>query len=112
MPSRKPQLVTAPRTVIGYHSCSQEAAEQILAEQRFLPSTKTYDWLGEGVYFWEYAPYRALDWAILRCARLGGEPAVLRATIRFQDSEQGSYTAFCSRCGLHKICLFGRIPIG
>jgi hypothetical protein len=37
--------------------------------------------LGEGVYFWEYAPYRALEWAESLCARRGGDPAVLRATI-------------------------------
>lgn len=54
-------LVTAPRTVVGYHGCSMEAAEQILAQQRFLPSQRAYDWLDEGVYFWEYAPYRALE---------------------------------------------------
>lgn len=81
-PRRKPSLFHAPRTVIGYHGCSEETAGKILAEQSFIPSTKFYDWLGEGVYFWEYAPYRALEWAITRCAREGGQPVVLRATIR------------------------------
>jgi hypothetical protein len=79
---RKPSLSHAPRTVTGYHGCSEEVAEKILAEQRFLPSTRAYDWLGEGIYFWEYAPYRALEWAIEKCAREGGQPVVLRATIR------------------------------
>jgi hypothetical protein len=45
-------LHKAPRTVVGYHGCSQEAAERIFAERRFLPSTRAYDWLGEGFYFW------------------------------------------------------------
>ena len=75
------RLVTAPRTVIGYHGCSKEAAEQILVVRRFLPSQRAYGWLGEGVYFWEYAPYRALDWAIVKCDRKGDQPAVLQATI-------------------------------
>ena len=51
-------------------------------EDRFLPSTKAYDWLGEGIYFWEYAPYRALDWAVQQCSKTGGHPVVLRATVR------------------------------
>jgi hypothetical protein len=82
MPTRKSSLPTAPRTVIAYHGCSLQAAEQIRAAYRFLPSARAYDWLGEGIYFWEYAPYRALDWAIFRCGREGGEPVVLRADIR------------------------------
>jgi len=73
--------VVAPRTVIAYHGCSRVTAETILTENRFVPSTNAYDWLGEGVYFWEYAPFRALDWAILRCARSGQEPAVVGAKI-------------------------------
>ena len=79
---RKTPLQTAPVTVIGYHGCSQESADRILEEDRFLLSTKSYDWLGEGVYFWEYAPYRAREWAIQKCTHDGGEPAVIQATIR------------------------------
>ena len=80
-PKRR-KVVTAPRTVIGYHGCSLIVAERILTDGRFQPSTKAYDWLGEGVYFWEYAPYRALEWATLKCEREGGTPTVLRATIQ------------------------------
>lgn len=71
-----------PRSVIGFHGCTRDAARKILTENHFTPSTNTYDWLGEGIYFWEYAPYRALDWAMAMCARRGGEPAVIGATIR------------------------------
>src|SRR5260221_731263 len=56
-------ILTAPETVVGYHGCSRGVAEKIISAQHFLPSTMTYDWLGEGIYFWEYAPYRALEWA-------------------------------------------------
>ncbi len=79
---RSTKVIQAPRTVVGYHGCTLQTAQQILAEGRFLLSTKAYDWLGEGVYFWEYAPYRALDWATLKCAKEGGEPAVLQVSIR------------------------------
>jgi hypothetical protein len=81
--SRSPRvpLVTAPRTVVGYHGCSRETAETILAEGRFLVSTNTYDWLGEGVYFWEFAPYRALEWAREQSTRQVDEPVVLAATL-------------------------------
>ena len=47
-------------------------------------STNAYDWLGEGVYFWEHGPRRACEWAIEQ-ARLGGakvrNPSVLAARI-------------------------------
>ena len=76
-----PPLIVAPEFVVGYHGCSR-AADTILAQQQFTPSTKAYDWPGEGIYFWEYAPYRALDWAMLRCAPSGEEPAVIGATIQ------------------------------
>lgn len=72
----------SPRTVIGYHGCSLASATAILSQQKFTASTKAYDWLGAGVYFWEYAPYRAQEWAEQKCAREGGEPAVLQASIR------------------------------
>jgi hypothetical protein len=35
--------------------------------------------LGEGIYFWEYGPFRALEWAE---RRFGAGVAVLEATIR------------------------------
>jgi hypothetical protein len=73
--------VTAPKSVVGFHGCTRHSAEAILADRTFRPSSKAYDWLGEGVYFWEYAPYRALEWAERRCAVRGDEPVVIRATI-------------------------------
>ena len=42
-------------------------------------STNAYDWLGEGIYFWEYAPNRALDWAKKRFR--SQEPAIVGVTI-------------------------------
>lgn len=81
-PRRSALLVTAPKTVVGYHGCSLDVAETILAENRFQVSVNTYDWLGEGAYFWEFAPYRALEWARERYGGSGSEPAVVGATLQ------------------------------
>ena len=55
------------RTVIGYHGTGLTAALQIVNHiGDFVPSERDYDWLGKGVYFWEYAPKQALAWARLR----------------------------------------------
>lgn len=79
------KLVVAPRSVVGYHGCTLPVAEAILAEGTFRPSENRYDWLGYGVYFWEYAPYRALAWARFIGLQCGQSPAVLAATIRLGD---------------------------
>jgi hypothetical protein len=72
-------LHRAPRMVIGCHGCSQETLHRLLAGEPLRRSANAWDWLGEGVYFWEYAPFRALEWA-RRYAP--GSPAVLEARIR------------------------------
>jgi hypothetical protein len=51
------------RTVIGYHGCDAEVAAKLLAGEPFAASTNDYDWLGSGIYFWEYGPDRALAFA-------------------------------------------------
>lgn len=42
------------------------------------PSTNEYDWLGNGIYFWENSHQRALDWAR---HKYGRNAAVLGAAI-------------------------------
>ena len=74
------RVETAPRRVIGYHGCRLADAEKIVASGSFTVSANAYDWLGRGVYFWEYAPHRARLWAEARCGP-DDEPAVIRATI-------------------------------
>ena len=73
----------APTEVLGFHGCTKESAESILSSKTFRHSTKAYDWLGDGFYFWEYAPHRAMDWAEALCADGdgGSKPAVIEATI-------------------------------
>ena len=64
------------RTVLGYHGCDPAFAEKILNGEipigEWQPSTNDYDWLGHGIYFWEYAPERALTWSNRPGARKGG----------------------------------------
>jgi hypothetical protein len=69
------------RTIIGYHGTRLDVAQQIVSHQReFSPSNNDDDWLGHGIYFWEYAPQRAWSWATQRYK--GDTVAVLGAMIR------------------------------
>lgn len=53
------------RIVIGYHGCDRSIAEEVILQNTGLEKSRNkYDWLGEGIYFWEHGPQRALDWAI------------------------------------------------
>jgi hypothetical protein len=52
------------RYIVGYHGCDRETARKVvMGQDRLLPSANAYDWLGRGIYFWEYGPERALQWA-------------------------------------------------
>lgn len=52
------------RVIVGYHGCDRETARKVLLEGEDLkPSKNPYDWLGEGIYFWEHGPERAFDFA-------------------------------------------------
>lgn len=53
-----------PAWVLGFHGCDEEIGRAVIAGQCHLePSTNAYDWLGDGVYFWEGSPQRAAEWA-------------------------------------------------
>jgi hypothetical protein len=55
------------RIVLGYHGCEPSFAEGLLRGEtpveEWQPSQNPYDWLGHGIYFWEFAPHRARIWA-------------------------------------------------
>jgi hypothetical protein len=72
------------RTLLGYHGCDQATADQLLSGVAFLPSTNQYDWLGKGVYFWEYGVHRALRFAKEALLRKGisTPPAVVGAVLQ------------------------------
>ncbi len=99
----------AERLLIGYHGCSAEAAERILAGYNFKPSENEYDWLGRGIYFWEFGLDRAWRWA--RDSRnSSAAPAVVGAIIqlgncfdlmdtRFTKMLADVAPAFVEKCG-------------
>jgi hypothetical protein len=69
------------RRIIGYHACTVSVAEQLLAaRESFRPSHNPWDWLGHGVYFWEYGYQRAFDWA-RESPRLRGEGVAIVGAI-------------------------------
>ena len=79
-----------PRTVIGYHGCLEPLATELLSGKKSLAdwpvSRNKWDWLGEGIYFWEHGPGRAMRWAEnkAKAARAKGrhdKPAVVGAII-------------------------------
>ena len=77
------------RIVFGYHGCDAALAARVFAGRaRLNLSTNAYDWLGEGIYFWEHGPQRAREWAIEQ-ANLSGtkikEPSVLGAKINLGE---------------------------
>jgi hypothetical protein len=53
-----------PGLVLGFHGCDETVGRAIVAgDANLKPSKNTYDWLGHGVYFWEFNPARALSFA-------------------------------------------------
>lgn len=66
---------------IGFHGTSTEAAQRILSSG-FEASRNDYDWLGDGAYFFQDAPVRAMEWAR---QRFGEQAAVVGAEIDLDD---------------------------
>jgi len=73
------------RPIVGYHGCDLSVVEDVLLKDTPMkPSLNDYDWLGNGIYFWENGPDRALAYAAAKQRREGGrssikKPAVLGA---------------------------------
>lgn len=54
-----------PFQVTGFHSCDKEVGLRVLnGKENLKPSINSWDWLGNGIYFWEQNPKRALEYAI------------------------------------------------
>lgn len=49
--------------LIGYHGCDITTALDVALDKDLKPSLNAYDWLGNGIYFWEDDIDRAYDWA-------------------------------------------------
>ncbi|NDV83763.1 hypothetical protein [Bacteroides sp. 51] len=69
-----------PNLILGFHGCEETTAKRIVCAEDYLkPSINDYDWLGNGMYFWENNYERALEWA-KRSSKIE-KPAVLGAVI-------------------------------
>jgi hypothetical protein len=56
--------------VLGYHGCEEAVGRQAVdGTTEILQSTRDFDWLGSGAYFWEADPTRAYEWAQQKKAR-------------------------------------------
>lgn len=53
-----------PNIILGFHGCTKEIGEKVIrGKEELIPSHNPYDWLGEGVYFWENDYDRAWEFA-------------------------------------------------
>lgn len=53
-----------PNTIIGFHGCDLSVRNKLISDPNTVElSSKPYDWLGNGFYFWENNYTRALQWA-------------------------------------------------
>ena len=54
------------RIVFGFHGTTPAIASGLVSGdiplEKWKPSKNDYDWLGSGIYFWEFAPDRAKSW--------------------------------------------------
>jgi hypothetical protein len=65
---------------MGYHGTRRDTAARLVDGAPFDASTNDDDWLGHGIYFWEYAPQQAWWWARRRYGVQ--DAAVIGAVIR------------------------------
>ena len=63
-----------PNLIIGFHGCDLSTYEKVLYKHEGLrASHNSYDWLGNGIYFWENSLDRAEEWAKSYCDRYNGK---------------------------------------
>lgn len=67
------------RTVVAFHGTRKSTAAKLVDGEPFGASTNDDDWLGHGIYLWEYAPQRAWEWAR---QRYDDSAAVVGALVR------------------------------
>ena len=71
--------------VLGFHGTDEAIVRAVVnGEMELEASANKYDWLGNGIYFWDNSPSRALAWAEQLSRRPGStikQPAVLGAIL-------------------------------
>lgn len=72
--------------VVGFHGTTVPAAIKIL-ESGFKMGERDWDWLGAGIYFWQDAPHRAIEWAQLRATGKIGGKAVQDSSVAIVEAD-------------------------
>lgn len=69
--------------IMGFHGCDEETCQRLINDPRaFHFNRNSYDWLGNGMYFWENNLERARQWALEKFKQKKiRQPAVLGALI-------------------------------
>lgn len=93
-----------PNTLIGFHGCDLEIRNKLVNNpQEIEISSKPYDWLGHGMYFWENNYTRAMEWATERVTSgKFKKAAVLGAVLQLGnccDLLDSKFTALVGRYG-------------
>lgn len=71
-----------PNLIIGFHGCTEETYNKVILEGESLKSgVSKSDWLGRGLYFWEFNLARAWSWAETQAEKHKTKPAVIGAII-------------------------------
>jgi len=72
-----------PNLIIAFHGCDFSTYENIIYNNESLKySNNDYDWLGNGIYFWESSVQRAREWAEERVEnKIYSKQAVIGAVI-------------------------------
>lgn len=82
---RRSLYANRPNLIVAFHGCDQSVVDKVVSgEANLLASTNDYDWLGNGIYFWENNEERALEWAQELSRRKGSSiktPSVIGAVI-------------------------------
>lgn len=48
--------------MLGFHGCDKSVRDAVVNGENLVKSPNTYDWLGNGFYFWENNEERAFQW--------------------------------------------------
>jgi hypothetical protein len=70
--------------IFGFHGCDIKTAKKVInLHEPLKRSENDYDWLGNGMYFWENSPARALEFAknLVQKGKVN-QPCVLGAVIQ------------------------------
>lgn len=72
--------------ILGFHGTDKSIVNKILdsSNEDLESKVNKYDWLGNGIYFWDNSPTRAMEWAIELSKKTNPtvkEPAVIGAVI-------------------------------